>query len=200
MTEAISNGNRIITVQELRKMGKLDRAALPANERLAKSVAISKKLIASDEFKNANIIMIYRAFGAEVDLNFLAKAAKNSGKHLLYPLCTSKTEMIALEPLSEDAWVCGSYGITEPAREKSKEYMPEEIDLMICPCTAFDNECRRIGMGGGYYDRFLPKCQNAHIIAVGFETQKTTHIPAEPWDYIMDKVYTESMVYINRQR
>ncbi len=188
------------TLQILRKTGKSSRAALPANERFEKSAAIAKKVIASDEFKNAKVIMIYRAFGAEVDLNLLTRAAKEYGKHLLYPLCTSKTEMIALEPLSDDAWVCGSYGITEPVREKSKEYMPAEINLVICPCTAFDEECSRIGMGGGYYDRFLPECLNARIVAVAFEAQKTKHIPAEPWDYVMDKVYTEDMIYINKSR
>lgn len=184
-----------LTAQELRNAGKAGRSALSAEERAAQSAAIVKKLIASDEFKNAGVIMIYRALGAEVDLRALEAAADSCGKHLLYPLCISKTDMIPLEPENSDAWFCGSYGISEPVREKSKEYAPEEIDLVICPCTAFDEKCRRIGMGGGYYDRFLPKCQNARVIAVAFEAQKAEYIPAMPWDQAMEKVYTETAVY-----
>ncbi len=184
-----------LTAQELRKAGKAGRSALSAEERAARSAAIVKKLIASDEFKNSDVIMIYKALGAEVDLKALETAADSSGKHLLYPLCISKTGMIPLEPESCDAWFCGSYGISEPVRGKSREYAPEEIDLVICPCTAFDEKCRRTGMGGGYYDRFLPRCRNAHIIAVAFEAQKAEYIPAMPWDQPMEKVYTETAVY-----
>lgn len=195
MSKNIQKEKNTQTTQELRKAGKAGRSALPAEERAMRSAAIVKRLISSDEFKNAKVIMIYKAIGAEVDLQALEAAAKSCGKHLLYPLCISRTEMIALEPKDCDSWICGSYGISEPLREKSTEYAPEKIDLVICPCTAFDEKCNRIGMGGGYYDRFLPKCQNARIIAVAFEAQKTAFIPAMPWDQAMEKVYTETAVY-----
>ena len=195
MSKNIQKEKNTQTTQELRKAGKAGRSALPAEERAMRSAAIVKRLISSDEFKNAEVIMIYKAIGAEVDLQALEAATKSCGKHLLYPLCISRTEMIALEPKDCDSWICGSYGISEPLREKSTEYAPEKIDLVICPCTAFDEKCNRIGMGAGYYDRFLPKCQNARIIAVAFEAQKTAFIPAMPWDQAMEKVYTETAVY-----
>ena len=195
MSKNIQNEKNTQTTQKLRKAGKAGRSALPAEERAMRSAAIVKRLISSDEFKNAKVIMIYKAIGAEVDLQALEAATKSCGKHLLYPLCISRTEMIALEPKDCDSWICGSYGISEPLREKSTEYAPEKINLVICPCTAFDEKCNRIGMGAGYYDRFLPKCQNARIIAVAFEAQKTAFIPAMPWDQAMEKVYTETAVY-----
>ena len=36
-----------------------------------------------------------------------------------------------------------SYGIMEPREEESDYVPPENISLIICPCTAFDRECRR---------------------------------------------------------
>ena len=185
----------MLTSQEIRKAGKAARASLSKEERGEKSKMIVARLTESEWYRKAHTIMIYKALGAEVSLSELEKVAAADGKVLLYPLCVSKTEMIALAPGGEDAWVCGSYGITEPVREKSKEYAPEEIDLMVCPCTAFDEDCRRVGMGGGYYDRFLPKCENAHVVAVAFEAQKVESIPAEPWDQAMERVYTETSVY-----
>ena len=61
--------------------------------------------------------------------------------------------------------------------------------------TGFDEACRRLGMGGGFYDRYLPKCVNAGIVAVAFECQKAKEVPAEAWDKPVDAVFTEDAVY-----
>ena len=124
-----------------------------------------------------------------------AEHADFAEKRLVYPLCISKTEMIALEPLGEDSWKDGYCGIREPVREKSVEIRPEEIDLVICPCTVFDEAGGRMGMGAGFYDRYLPRCTNAHIVAVAFEAQKADCVPMEPWDRPMELVFTEKAVY-----
>ncbi len=188
-------------ISSLRKAGKEARKSLAPEERHEKSKKIVDRILESQEFAEANVIMIYKAFGGEVELDALEEAiAKNdkyvASKSLVYPLCTSKTEMIALQPQGEDAWMSGSYGITEPVREKSVEVDPADIDLIICPCTSFDEECNRIGMGGGYYDRYLTKCGKTKIVAVAFEAQKAESIPCAEWDRPMQKVFTEDAVYV----
>ena len=79
--------------------------------------------------------------------------------------------------------------------EAAQEVPPEEIDLVICPCTAFDENGRRMGMGAGFYDRYLKKCVNAHVVSVAFEVQKAEKIDMHPWDQPMEKVFTEAAVY-----
>ena len=69
---------------------------------------------------------------------------------------------------------------------------PEEIDLVLCPCSAFDRGHRRLGMGGGYYDRFLGKCVHADIFAVAYAVQEADEVPTEAFDRKMDKVITEN--------
>ena len=184
-----------------RKVGKAARKALVPSVRHQKSEEIVDRILKSQEFAEAYVIMIYKAFGGEVELDALEEAiAENdeyaASKCLVYPLCISKTEMIALQPQGNDAWMSGSYGITEPIRDKSIEVNPEDIDLVICPCTSFDEECNRIGMGGGYYDRYLTKCSKAKIVAVAFEVQKAEEIPRAEWDRPMQKVFTEDAVYV----
>ena len=89
----------------------------------------------------------------------------------------------------------GSFGIKEPVQEFSIEISPSEIDLVICPCTVFDESCGRMGMGAGYYDRYLAQCINSFVAAVAFEVQKTEKVPMESWDRRMDMIFTEKKVY-----
>lgn len=96
-----------------------------------------------------------------------------------------------------DGWQVGSFGILEPDPEKSALIAPDEIDLVLCPCTAFDEHGQRIGMGAGYYDRYLPQCSKASIAAVAFEAQKAERVLAEDWDYPMPLIFTEAATYRN---
>ena len=195
--------------QTLRKSRIAARDALSAEERDYLSKSIVSRILASPVFRQAKTILIYKGIRGEVRLEALEEAvgvgaagspeeaehADFAEKRLVYPLCISKTEMIALEPLGEDSWKDGYCGIREPVREKSVEIRPEEIDLVICPCTVFDEAGGRMGMGAGFYDRYLPRCTNAHIVAVAFEAQKADCVPMEPWDRPMELVFTEKAVY-----
>lgn len=183
--------------QTLRKSRIAARDALSAEERDRLSKSIVSRILASPVFRQAETILIYKGIRGEVRLEALEEAvgADFAEKRLVYPLCISKTEMIALEPQGEDSWKDGYCGIREPVREKSVEIRPEEIDLVICPCTVFDEAGGRMGMGAGFYDRYLPRCVNARIAAVAFEAQKADCVPMEPWDRPMDLVFTEKAVY-----
>lgn len=182
--------------KNIRRQGIKGRDSLDEDRRRVFSSKIVERIISSPEFINANTIMIYKGVRGEVRLDELEVVSGDLGKRLVYPLCTSRTEMVALYPhRTKDSWQKGSFGILEPVREKSTLVLPEEIDLVICPGTAFDMKCNRCGMGGGYYDRYLPLCTNAHIVLVAFEVQKFNDIPIDPWDKPMEKVFTERMVY-----
>ena len=71
---------------------------------------------------------------------------------------------------------------------------------MVCPGTAFDDTGARLGMGGGYYDRFLPKCVNAVFLMAAFEVQRAVSLPCSPLDVPMDLIVTESAVCRIRER
>ena len=181
--------------KELRKSKIQARNSLSPEERERLSAIISEKIATSEVFQRAKTVLVYRATKGEVRLDALEKADEAAGKRLAYPLCITDSEMISLLPEDENAWKPGYFGIMEPVREKSEEISPEEIDLVICPCTAFDENCGRMGMGAGFYDRYLQKCVNAHIAAVAFEVQKADCIPMEPWDKPMEMVFTEAGTY-----
>ena len=155
------------------------------------SIAICKKLISSDEFQKARKIFIYNAVAGEVRLDYLINKATALGKEIYYPLCKGEGEMLALKPEAETVWSIGSFGISEPSEAGSSEAKPSELDLIICPLAAFDESGNRIGMGGGYYDRFLAKAKSADVIGVAFDCQKQDRILAQTHDVPLTKVITE---------
>lgn len=166
-----------------------------ARERL--SLQVVQRILASVEFQQAKTVLIYRAIRGEVRLYALETAPEAAGKRLVYPRCTGAGEITALLPKGPASWKPGPFKIEEPILEQSELIPPEELDLVLCPCTVFDEACSRMGMGGGFYDRYLPRCRNARIASVAFEVQKASHIPTAAWDWPMDLVFTEQAVYGN---
>lgn len=174
--------------RRLRKEKIAAREALSPEQRRAASRAIAAHLRELPAYREAKTVLLYQAVRGEVSLEALAPA----GKQVCFPLCLSAGEMAALAPRDALALAPGRFGIPAPVPERSRLIPPEEIDLVVCPCTAFDPAGRRLGMGGGYYDRYLQKCTRAAAVAVAFSVQEAPAIPAAAWDVPMDAVITEA--------
>ena len=177
--------------RRLRKERIAAREALSPEQRQAASRAIAAHLRELPAYQEAKTVLLYQAVRGEVSLDALAPA----GKQVCFPLCLSAGEMAALAPRDALALAPGRFGIPAPVPERSRLIPPEEIDLVVCPCTAFDEKCSRMGMGAGFYDRYLEKCVNAEIVSVAFECQKAVRIPTAPWDKAVGLTVTERQVY-----
>ncbi len=175
--------------QRLRERGKRARAALSPAQRRAFSAAVCRALMEHPAFQTARRVMSYAAFGAELSLDDLPELAPDT--EFFYPLCLPERQMEALRPLSDDGWCVGAYGIRTPVPERSQSIHPAELDLVLVPLVAYDRQCRRLGMGGGYYDRFLPRCTLAVKLGVAFSCQEAERVPAGEYDVPLDGVVTE---------
>lgn len=179
--------------QTQRKAGKLARRSLSPQERTAYSADICRRISSTEVFRNAKHIMAYAAFGAEVSVDALAEQYPE--KRFFYPVCLPDFEMLAARPLDDSGWEIGDYGIRTPIPEYSEVIFPEEIDLVLVPCTAFDEACRRVGMGAGYYDRYLTRCVHAVKMGIAFECQKVEQAAVDGFDVPLDCYVTERAVY-----
>lgn len=179
----------------LRKLALSKRDNLSETERKEFSEAIAKRLLSLPEIEKADIIMCYRSFRSEADTAEIVENLFQLGKTLCFPVCEKAGIMHAFSPIDENSWITGRMGIMEPDREKSRLIAPEDIELLICPLVAFDNQKNRIGYGGGYYDRYLPRCEKAVKIGIAFEAQRVEKIYPDQYDRAMDIIITEEKVY-----
>jgi len=65
------------------------------------------------------------------------------------------------------------------------------LDVVVVPGLGFTVDGRRLGQGGGHYDRFLPRLRPRCItIGVAFAEQLLVDLPTEPHDARVDHVIT----------
>jgi 5-formyltetrahydrofolate cyclo-ligase len=69
--------------------------------------------------------------------------------------------------------------------------VPEAI---LVPFLAFDRQGRRLGYGGGYYDRTLAALPGVPAMGVGFAALELDVVPADDYDARLDAVATEAFV------
>ena len=180
--------------QAQRAAGRAARKALDAPQRAAANAALCRRVLELDAYRAAHTLLLYAAFGGEADLAAVAAEAVRQGKTVAYPVCGEGFTLIAAVP-GADSWAVGQYGIRAPVLERSALLQPEQLDLVLVPCTAFDADCRRVGMGKGYYDRYLPRCRNAVALGVAFEAQRVPEAAADEQDWQLDGFVTERKVY-----
>lgn len=171
------------------------RQSVPEGLVRERSEKICAAVKQTDAYRKAETVLMYHAMPGEVSLAALIEDAENSGKRIAFPRCVNKTQMEALVPESEAAYRTGAFGIREPDPDRSEQLDPKKIGLVVAPCSAFDGRCRRLGMGSGYYDRYLARCGNVPVIAAAFELQKTDEVPADEFDRPVDEVITEERIY-----
>lgn len=133
----------------IRTAKKQARKAIGREQRALWNHKIVHNIVDNPAYQNAQIFMSYCAMGGEVDLQALHQMAYEQGKRVVFPYCISDTEMIALEPLGPESWEKGRYGIWAPVPSRSHVLPPDQLELVLCPCTAFDRQGHRLGMGGG---------------------------------------------------
>ena len=85
----------------------------------------------------------------------------------------------------------GRYGVLSPPTDRPARPL-ERGDLVLAPGVAFDAAGRRLGRGGGHYDRALAAAPAGVVaLGVGFDFQRIDEVPVEAEDVPVDAVLTE---------
>tara|TARA_B100000579_G_scaffold278907_1_gene230721 strand:- start:54 stop:536 length:483 start_codon:yes stop_codon:yes gene_type:complete len=143
-------------------------------------------------FKKAEVIHIFISTPDEPDTRAIIEHCWNSGKIVAVPLVLPNTfDLFHSEIKSFDSLIPGIYGNLEPSPEIRIKMTPEMFDLVIVPGVAFDKKGGRLGLGKGYYDRFL-EVTRAFRLALAFDCQIIETVPSELHDIPMNAILSES--------
>ncbi len=171
------------------------RRALSPEARAERSESICRWLTGLPALQGARRILSYRAAGDEADLTAFHAWAGGQGKTLAFPVSYPGGHMEAYIPRGPDSWERGRFGIWAPVPERSCPAGAESLDAVILPCVGFDGAGRRLGHGGGYYDRYLPRCPQAVRVLAAFEVQRLDRVPTERCDQGAEIVVTEQGLF-----
>ncbi|MEK7545422.1 MAG: 5-formyltetrahydrofolate cyclo-ligase [Patescibacteria group bacterium] len=159
-----------------------------------KDTKICSKLEKLIEFQNAKSVLFYAPIEQEMEVDTWKLIKKYiQKKEVLLPSTEHKKRSIKIHHITSlDQLKKTNLGILEPDK-KSPTEKPENIDLVIVPGIAFDEQGNRIGFGGGFYDKLLKKVKCPKV-ALAYDFQIMQSIPGEKHDVPMDKIITEKRV------
>lgn len=156
--------------------------------------AIRTHLFASALYRKARTILCYVSFGAEVDTHEIIRRMLDDGKRVCVPHVTDKRGMMqAVEITAWSDLTAGTYGILEPKGDCLAVIDGQELDLILVPAVAFTLSGERLGMGGGFYDRYLAGLR-AQTAGLAFLCQIKEKLPIDPWDRKMDFIITQKQI------
>ncbi len=185
----ISESKKALRIAVRKTAGALDPAYCEAAD-----LAVREQLFALPEYLNASRIFCFVSRAAEVDTRPIVRDALSRAKTIAVPRCAENGVMhahIISDP--ETDLSPGMYGIPEPSPE-SPILEPAALDLVLVPCCSCSHDGKRLGFGGGFYDRYLENT-GAVTIALCREKLISDGIPTEPFDRKMDIVLTEAGVF-----
>lgn len=88
----------------------------------------------------------------------------------------------------------GRHGLRRPTQVDTIPL--NEIQLIVVPGLAFDSAGRRLGRGGGFYDRLLAELPGGiPTVGVCFDQQVVDRVPVDTWDCQVDQVLTPTQEF-----
>ena len=161
----------------------------------AASSLLVARLAALPQFKAARDVLLYLAMVGEVNVEGLLAFG---GDHRFYvPRCAPKRRLAVYRyvPGETSLQNVPPFGIREPDPAQTPEADPAALDLVVVPALLLSETGDRLGYGGGYYDRFLPRLSPA-CVTVGAlpDALVTPVLPRDAWDHPLDVVVTETRV------
>lgn len=127
------------------------------------------------------LVATFMPFGGEPEFAF-ALHQHLPAHQFVYPICSPSERNLTFHFAGSPPSRPGRWGLREPDPQ-TPVADAHAIEAFLCPGLAFDRQGGRLGMGAGYYDRFLCRIRpDALLIGIGYSWQLVDHVPMEAHD------------------
>jgi len=187
----------MLSSSEIRQIKRQQRRSLSDREQEAHAKALAGQLSRFVPFRYSKRLAFYLANDGEIDPSFIINYAWNMGKRLHLPVLSPLKNQLYFSPYKPDTVMrANRFDIEEPACHPRQWLSAQQIDVLFLPLVAFDRQGNRIGMGGGFYDRFLARPQlRAKTVGITFGRQLLEELPVHSHDRRVQIIITDAGIY-----
>ena len=196
-----------MTQSAVRKALLKQRRALSPRERQTASDNLATRVCNTAPFRYSRRLAFYIANDGEIDPAMCLDIADACGKQCFLPVIhpLKFNRLYFARYRRGDALQINRYGIPEPDLGRALLIPAWSLDIIFLPLAAFDSQCHRIGMGGGYYDRtlaFKRRTSRASPLLIGlaYQFQQVDTIIPHAWDIPLNAVITDGDIFISPPR
>lgn len=176
--------------QSIRQILKARRKALSKLQLTKNSTVVVKRLKSHILSKKKPLnCAIYLPFDNEVDLTELLLTAS---AHQFFIPSIRGQNMQFHQYQAELPIKSHRFGMQQPAFIDN--HIEPQLDICLMPLLGFDNSGNRLGMGGGFYDRYFSENKHCQLIGVAHQCQQYPTLPTEDWDIKLQQIITEQQV------
>ena len=171
--------------KELRRQIREQKRAMSEEQINAASERLGALFLNCRQYKEAKTIYGYLPYNQEVRTVPMLEQAMKDGKRVAVPKCYGdEMRFIYMDDLSKVEK--GYANIPEPIADAPVADDPTALVLM--PGLAFTEDGKRMGYGGGFYDKFLASEPHHPTVALCYDFQMVDNIPTEDYDIPVDCV------------
>ena len=164
---------------------------IPKEQRFRMDMALHRNLLEHPWLHEADTILSYCSTREEPDTHWIIGWGLGNGKTVALPVCLEDGVMEFCRLCDTSELRAGKYGILEPVGRDPVTIT--EKTLCIVPGFAFTPDGKRLGKGGGYYDRFLAAHPGLRTIGLSYAQLLQAELPCEIHDIGVDAVITDRM-------
>lgn len=141
-------------------------------------------------------IGLYYPIGDEMETRLLAQSLQTMGRQTALPVVTGKDQ-----PLQFKVWEIGDPLVDGMFNTKQPEDAAPTVTpgFLIVPLLGYDNQCYRLGYGGGFYDRTLMAMPIIKAFGLAYGGQIIDNLPREDHDVPMHGIITDSGLILPQQ-
>ena len=184
---------------ELRRQMRALRRSIAPNDQRTWSAAIAERLSDHPIFQRASSIHTFvGALEGEIETRAVIDHCLARGIRVICPRVMDEDALEHFALTTLDELIVNGMGLWEPDPGRCELVDAPRPDVVLVPGLAFDEAGGRLGLGRGYYDRFLAGLTST-TIGLAFEAQVVERVPVAKQDVALDWVITERRTLDSRK-